>query len=65
MITEGALLEEDFVGFNIRNKDTVHGLVSMSENTNPSKPECEVIQKDLKEWGGADKGIVVSGIIAD
>jgi len=41
MAGEGASDEEDFAGFNFRNKDTVHEMVSY-EKLNPSNPECEL-----------------------
>jgi hypothetical protein len=42
MITKGALSEEDFMGVNVHNKNTVHELVLMSEKMDPSSPECGV-----------------------
>jgi hypothetical protein len=42
MITKGALGEEDFIGLNVCNKNTVHEMVSMSEKMEPSSPECGV-----------------------
>jgi hypothetical protein len=53
---EGASDEEDFAGFNIRNKDTVRKMVSLYEELNPLKPECEVSQVDLEMWTDAGKG---------
>ena len=42
MIAEGASDEEDFAGFNVHNKETVHEIVLMSKKLDPSNPECEV-----------------------
>jgi len=50
MTSEGAPNEEDFEGFNVRNKDTVHEMVSMFETLDPWNPECEVSQVDVEEW---------------
>jgi len=47
---EGASDEEDFVGFNVRNKETVHEMVSMFETLDPWSPECEVSQANVEEW---------------
>jgi hypothetical protein len=35
MVGEGASDEEDFAGFNIRNKDILHEMVSLYEKLNP------------------------------
>jgi len=64
IIAEDAFGEGDFTGFNVCNKDTVHEMVLMSEKMDPSNPESEVTQEDVEEWGDADKGIVMSRIIA-
>jgi hypothetical protein len=65
MIAEVALGKGDFTGFNVRNKDTVHEMVSMSQKVDPSNPESEVSRKDVEGWGDVDKGIVVPCTIAD
>jgi hypothetical protein len=56
---EGASDEEDFVGFNINNKNTVHEMVSLYEKLNPSIPECKVSQVDVELWTDASKGTAV------
>jgi hypothetical protein len=65
MISEGALVEEDFVGFNVCNKHTVHEMVSMFEKLDPSSAEREVSQVDAEERIDEGKGIEVSFIVAD
>jgi hypothetical protein len=47
MTAQGTLDEEDFAGFNVRNEDTVHEMVSMFETLDLWNPECEV---SLEEW---------------
>jgi hypothetical protein len=64
MIAEDALNKGDFTGFAVRNKDTIHEMVSMSEKMDPSNPKSEVSHEDVEEWGNADKGILVSCTIA-
>jgi hypothetical protein len=56
----GCLDEEDFAGFYVHNKDTVHELVSLFEKLDPSNPECEVSQEGVEEWIVADKRIAVT-----
>jgi len=51
MIAEDALSEGDFTEFNVRNKDTIHEVVSMSEKMDLSNPKSEVSQEDVEEWG--------------
>lgn len=65
MVGVDASDEEDFAGFNIRNKDTVHEMVSLCEQLNPSNPECEVSQVDVEVWTDAGKGTAVSSTVAD
>jgi len=65
MAGEGASDVEDFAGFNIRNKDTVHEMVSLYEKLNSSKPECELSQVDVEVWADAGKGTAVSSTVAD
>jgi hypothetical protein len=64
MIAEDTLSEGDFTEFNVRNKDTIHEMVSMSEKNYTSNPKSEVSQEDVEEWSDADKGILVSCTIA-
>jgi hypothetical protein len=45
MTAEGASDEEDFARFNVRNKDTVHEMVSMFETLDTWNPESEVSRK--------------------
>jgi hypothetical protein len=65
MFTDGSSDEEDFVGFNVRNKDTVHEMVLMFKELSPSNSECEVSQVDVEEWIVADKWIAVSHTVTD
>jgi hypothetical protein len=65
MAGEGASDEEDFAGFSIRNKDTVHEMVSLYKKLNPSNPEFEVSQVDVEVWTDAGKGSAVSRTVAD
>jgi hypothetical protein len=65
MFAMDSLDEEDFVGFNVCNKDTVHKMFSMFKELSPSNPECEVSQVDAEEWIDADKGIEVSHTTTD
>jgi hypothetical protein len=48
MITEDALSEGDFTGFNVRNKDTIHEMVSMSEKNGP--PPTSKVKSVRKMW---------------
>jgi len=65
MTTEGTSDEEDFVGFYIRNEETIHEKVSMFVKLGPSNPKFEVIPVDVEEWINSNKGIAVSRNIAD
>jgi hypothetical protein len=65
MAGEGASDEEDFAGFNIRNKDTVHEMVSLYEKLNTSNPEWELSQVDVEVWTDAGKGTNVSSTLTD
>ena len=65
MAGKGASDEKDFTGCNIRNKDTIHEMVSLYEKLNPSKPECEVSQVNVEVWTDAGKGSAVSRTVAD
>jgi hypothetical protein len=56
MTGEGASDEEDFAGFNIRNKNTVHEMASLYEKLSPSIPEREVSQVDVEVWTDGSKG---------
>ena len=50
MTAEGASDEEDFAGFNVRNKDTVRETVSMFiETLDAWNPDCEVSQVNVEE----------------
>jgi len=44
MTAQGALEEEDFTGFNDRNKDTVREMVLIFEKVDLSNPECEKVR---------------------
>jgi hypothetical protein len=59
------LVEEDFVGFNVCIKDTVHEMVLMFEKLDPSRAEREVSQVNPEERIDEGKGIEVPLIIAD
>jgi hypothetical protein len=59
-IAEGALVENDFMVFNVCNKDTVHEMVLMFEKLDSSDAECEVSQVDTEERIDEGKGIEVS-----
>jgi hypothetical protein len=65
MISEDALYEEGFVGFNVCNKGAVHEVVSMFEKLDHSNPERETSWIDVEEWIDADEGIVLSHTVAD
>ena len=65
MAGEGASDEEDFAGFNIRNIDTVHEMVSLYEKLNTSNPEWELSQVDVEVWTDAGKGTNVSSTLTD
>jgi hypothetical protein len=62
MAGEGA--SDEFVGFNIRNKDTVHEMESMFEKRNPSNPEREASQVDVEVWTDVGDGDVVNVIMS-
>lgn len=64
MAGEGASDEKDFAGFNIRDKDTIHEMVSY-EKLYLSNPESEVSQIDVEVWTDASKGTAVSRTVAD
>ena len=50
MTAEGASVEEDFAGFNVRNKDAIREMVSMSfETLDAWNPDCEVSHVDVEE----------------
>jgi hypothetical protein len=63
MAGEGA--SNEFVGFDIRNKDTVHEMVSMPEKLNTSNTECEARQIDVEVWTDVREWIAVSRAVAD
>jgi hypothetical protein len=57
--------DEDFAGFNVRNKDIVHEMVSTFKELSPSNPECELSQVDVEKCISADKTIGVSCTVTD
>jgi hypothetical protein len=58
MFIEGTSDQEDFTGFNVHNKDTVHKMVLICKKLDPSSPERELSQADVEEWTDEDCSIM-------